>query len=216
MNGIYEKNSQQREFWAGKFGDEYVDRSNEFDKVNRLYKENTGISLEQIYQKFFEKIDRDAAILELGCNVGLNLNLLQRSGFQDLTGVELNKKAYETAKRNNSKIKFINSSIEDFESNDLYDVVFTAGVLIHINPVILSEVVKKMISLTRKYIFGFEYFSEDPIEVGYRGNPKTLWKQDFAKLFLQSYPGLEIVMEEKFHYKKENLIDVAYLLRKLS
>jgi pseudaminic acid biosynthesis-associated methylase len=216
LDKIFENNVQLREFWAGKFGDEYVDRSNEFEKVNRIYKENTGISLEQVYQKFFDKIDKDAAILELGCNVGLNLNLLQRFGFRDLTGVELNKKAYETAIQYNSKIKFINSSIEDFASNDLYDVVFTAGVLIHINPTILPAVVKKMIGLTRKYIFGFEYFSENPIEVEYRGYPKALWKQDFVKLFLEAYPGLEIVMQEKFHYKKENLTDVAYLLRKLS
>ncbi len=213
MNDIND-NSQQRQFWAGEFGNSYIERNKSLEEVNRIYKESTGITVEQIYENFFSMIDKNSRILELGCNIGLNLHILQKLGFEELYGVEINKKAYEIARKNNPKINFINSSIEDYDSSEKFDLVFTAGVLIHIHPSILPVIINKIINLTRNYIFGFEYYADTLTEVKYRGHLNTLWKQNFPKLFTNSSQLIKSVKTEKFFYKNSDLCDIAYLLQK--
>jgi pseudaminic acid biosynthesis-associated methylase len=207
-------NAQQREFWLGEFGDSYMRRNNSIEKVNEEYKKETGTTIEHIFQTFFDKIDGKSKILELGCNVGLNLGILQKMGFTNLYGVELNKKALDIAQKNNKNITFINSSIEDFESGETYDLVYTAGVLIHINPSVLDLIIKKIINLTDRYIFGFEYYSDNLVEIKYRNYANVCWKQNFPLLFKKLSPSLKVIKEEKFHYTNMNLVDIAYLLQK--
>ena len=40
----------------------------------------------------FSDFDRDMSILEVGCNVGVKISMLQKMGFRNLTGVELQDK----------------------------------------------------------------------------------------------------------------------------
>ena len=214
MNDSSDRNANQRAFWSSEFGNAYVDRNKSIDEVNKSYAEQTGITVEEIFRRFFNDLDRQSKILELGCNVGLNLEMLEKMGFNYLHGVELNKKALKIAQERNPKVIFVNSSIEDFESNEKYDLVFTAGVLIHIHPSILESVIRKIVDLSNQYIFGFEYYSEKLEEIKYRNHSNLCWKQDFPLLFRKLFPSLKIVRQEKFSYKDNDLIDIAYLLRK--
>ena len=213
MNDVRD-NFQQRQFCEGEFVNSYIERNKSLEEVNHIYKESTGITVEQIYAKFFSVIDKKSTILELGCNIGLNLNILQKLGFTELYGVEINKKAYEIARKNNPKINFINSSIEDYQSQEKFDLVFTSGVLIHIHPSILPVIINKIINLTRKYIFGFEYYADTLTEVKYRDHLNLLWKQNFPKLFTNSSQLIKSVKEEKFFYKNSDLCGITYLLQK--
>ena len=214
MNRSYDINANQRAFWSGEFGNAYVDRNKSIDEVNESYAQQTGITVEDIFQRFFNDIDRKSKILEVGCNVGLNLEMLQKMGFNNLHGIELNKKALQIAQERNPKVIFVNSSIEDYQSKEKYDLVYTAGVLIHIHPSTLESVIRKIVDLSAKYVFGFEYYSDKLEEIKYRDHSNVCWKQDFPLLFTKLFPQLKIVKQEKFSYKDNDLIDVAYLLRK--
>ena len=214
MNSSYDRNANQRAFWSGEFGNTYVDRNKSIDEVNESYAQQTGITVEDIFQRFFNDIDRKSKILELGCNVGLNLEMLQKMGFNNLHGIELNKKALQIAQERNPKVIFVNSSIEDYQSKEKYDLVFTAGVLIHIHPSILESVIRKIVDLSTQYVFGFEYYSDKLEEIKYRDHSNVCWKQDFPLLFTKLFPQLKIVKQEKFSYKNSAMNDVAYLLRK--
>src|SRR5579864_7953029 len=112
MSDLNKINEPQRNLWLGEFGDEYLVRNSDFEEINENYKKEAGIGIDDIFKKYFAKIDKNSSILEVGCNVGLNLNLLQRLGFTNLTGLELNPKTCEIARKNNPGIKFINSPIE--------------------------------------------------------------------------------------------------------
>jgi len=208
-------NSTQRNFWSGEFGDSYVDRNLSTDEMNRIYSERTGIPFEKVFHDFFSDLNKDLKILELGCNVGLNLQTLKNMGFKHLDGLEINHKAIDVAKRNNPEINFIHSSIEDFQPNEKFDLVYTAGVLIHINPSALNSIVRKIIELSQKYIFGFEYYSDELVEVSYRNYSKVLWKQNFPLLFKKISPSLQVIKEIKIPYKSEDLCDIAYLFKKI-
>ena len=205
-------NKIQRDFWSGNDGKSYVERNDSLELANKVYKERTGITHQEVFQEFFENLDRNTSILELGCNIGINLEILQNMGFKKLTGLEINQKTMNIAKEKYPMIKFIHSSIEDFKCNDNeYDLVFTTGVLVHINPSNINDIVNKMIRLTKKFIFGFEYFSEKLTEVKYRDHSNLLWKQNFPLLFTKN---MKLIKDKKMYWKSENLCDVAYIFEK--
>ena len=112
MNSNKENNSFQQDAWSGDFGNSYIDRNKDLDKINSQFKELTGFSKEEIFHDFFDKFNREFNILEVGCNVGLNLSILENMGFQNIFGLEINEKAIEIAKTRHPKIQFFNSSFE--------------------------------------------------------------------------------------------------------
>ena len=194
------ENLKQKEFWLSEFANSYMNRNSNIDYVNNNYKEKTGLTEEEVFIEFFSDLDKDLKILEVGCNVGVKISMLQKMGFTNLTGLELNKNAYEIAKKNYPDIEFINSDIEEYETDKKYDLVYTCGVLIHLNPAIISNVVKKIFSLSKIYIFGFESYSEKLQEVRYRENLHVQWKQDFLGVYMKNFPELEILKQKKITY----------------
>ena len=219
MKNIKKKKSnelnKQQNLWKGSFGDSYIKRNSSLDQINEVYKKLTGVTQEEIIYEFFNPLKRDISIIELGCNIGLKLSILKKMGFVNLTGVEINKNALKEAQKNNPEINFIQSSIEEFNPNqEKFDLVYTAGVLIHISPPSINRIIKKMIDLSRNYIFGSENFSENLVEVNYRGNTESLWKQNFPALFQKQSPDLQLIKEKKINYLDENLVDVTYLFSK--
>jgi pseudaminic acid biosynthesis-associated methylase len=210
-----ENNKNQRNFWENEFGTHYIERNKTLEEINEFYRQQTGITQEEIFRNFFYEINRKYKILEIGCNIGLKLSILKKMGFSNLFGVEVNKNAYEIAKKSDPDIFFINSSIEKFESNrEQFDLVYTSGVLIHIHPSALNAIIKKIVNLTKEYIFGFEYYSDALVEIPYRDHTNVCWKQNFPLLFKKLFPSLTTIKEEKIHYKNKDLCDIAYLLSK--
>ena len=62
-----------------------------------------------------------------------------------LNAVEINDTAVEVMKNDpNLPVKIFHDSILDVEINDIYDLAFTMGVLIHINPNELKTVYEKL------------------------------------------------------------------------
>ncbi|MGI0022374.1 MAG: pseudaminic acid biosynthesis-associated methylase [Nitrososphaeraceae archaeon] len=217
LNNLSENNEQQRNFWSGAFGNSYIGRNTSIKTSNQYHKEQTGITIDEIFEKYFSTINRNSEILELGCNIGLKLSILQRMGFKNLYGLELNKKAIDIARKNYPEITFFNSSIEDYKSKGKqYDLVYTSCVLIHINPTALNSIINKIINLTKEYIFGYEYYSDSLVEVVYRNHQSVMWKQNFPLLFTQNDSSIKILKQDIFKYKDENLADIAYLLKKNS
>lgn len=209
----FQENFQQRSFWSSEKGEEYMNRNLTLENVNQRYVEQLGISVEGILSEFFSDIDRETEILEFGCNVGLNLEGLKNIGFKKLTGVEINENVCKLAKERNPSFNIINSSIENFKTNKKYDLVFTSGVLIHINPKSINSILTKILSFSKKYIWGLEYFSEEISEVSYRGSQDICWKQNFPEKFKEINPKLQYVKEQKYNYIGTDNFDIAYLFK---
>ena len=68
----------------------------------------------------------------------------------------------------------------------------------------------------KTWIWGFEYYAPKSTEIVYRGHRSLLWKTDFARTYLQQFPDLELVREERFPYLQDANIDTAFLLRRKS
>ena len=207
--------SKQQNFWSGKFGSSYIERNNSIDKINHAYRIQTGISVEDIFKEIFGNLDKDLSILELGCNIGTKLQILNNMGFKKLHGVEINQEAANLAQNNNPSFHIFNSSIEEFDSEkNHFDIVFTSGVLIHVDPNNITQIIKKMVNLSKKYIFGFEYFDENISEIKYRENNNVCWKMNYPKRIQELFPNLKLVKSKKIFYNNDDLCDIAYLFEK--
>lgn len=211
------KNTFQEDTWRSDFGKEYTDR-NTFtpEEVDALYIENYGVSRTQLNNEFLDNLELNR-ILEVGCNVGNQLNLLKKMGRLDLWGIELQDYAVEVARKRTSGLNIVKGTAFDIPFKDnFFDLVFTSGVLIHISPDDIDKVLDEMYRCTNKYIWGFEYYNPDEYQtVTYRGNNNLLWKTDFSKLFLDRFQGLKLVHKKIIKYTDNDNFDIMYLLEKI-
>lgn len=205
MEGIdMHYNTEQEDFWAGEFGSEYVSRNND---------DNLATSKLIMWSKILSATSGINSVCELGCNIGLNL-LAIKGIFNNiqLYGVEINSEAARQAKSYGlENIK--NCSISDFDMQKKVDLVFTVGVLIHINPEILEEVYEKLFQLTRRYIVVAEYYSPTPQMIEYRGHKDRLFKRDFAGEIINKFK-LELI-DYGFFYHRDKLApldDITWFL----
>ena len=189
----YKYNYQERS-WIGSFGNDYIKRNSH---------QNILKSNQHLFSKILEKTKQINSILELGCNIGLNLESLNRiSKNFELAGIEINKKACEVAQKKNIA-KIINSTItEKIKIKQVFDFVFTKGVLIHINPKNLKIVYKNLFDLSSKYILLAEYYNPKPISIDYRGKKNLLFKRDFAGELMDLYK-LKLI-DYGFIYHRDN------------
>jgi len=180
--------TEQEIFWETDFGNKYVKRNLKSDRIFTIGKDllNNKVIINEV--------------LELGANVGLNLDAIKRV-YPDVKtyGVEINKLAYNIGKK---KHKFYNKPILNFKSKKKYDLVCSVGVLIHQNPKHLNAFYNKLYSLSKKYIYLSEYFNPTPVTIKYRNNDEKLFKRDFAKELWIKFPKLKLI-DYGFHWKQD-------------
>jgi len=218
------KITRQVRHWSGDFGREYTDRNPQsVEEMEQLYVRNYGVSCRTLDEEFIGHLPRDARILEVGSNVGMQLSILQEMGFRNLYGLELQRYAVELSKRRTQDIDIIQGSVLDIPFRDRYfDLVFTFGLLGLISPDDLAQATSEVHRCTRQYIFGFECFSDPPTEVVYRGESRLLWRRDFASFFVDAFSDVELVKERTLGYVEHDnandhgdAVDQMYLLERV-
>jgi pseudaminic acid biosynthesis-associated methylase len=208
--------TNQVKFWSGDFGKEYTDRNpNNVNQMDELYIETFGVNRQQMNVEFLNSIPKNARILEVGCNVGVQLQILQKMGFTNLYGIEIQSYAVEKAKSLTKNINIIQGSGFDIPFKDNYfDLVYTSGVLIHISPADLTVIMKEISRCSNSLIWGFEYFSEKIEDIKYRENTGFLWKANYAQLYLNTITNLTIIKEKHYNYiNQPQLKDSMFLIK---
>ena len=208
--------TQQSAVWKGTFGREYSDR-NTFDPeaLDQLCRKNYGVTRRAINEGVLREIPRNASFLEVGCNTGNQLLLLERMGYSNLAGVEVQSYALEIARRRVPDAELALASALCLPYADsAFDVVFTSGVLIHISPEDLPRAMDEIYRCSRSYIWGLEYYAAEATEVRYRDCSGLLWKMDYARRYLERFSALKLVREQRLPYRENQNIDSVFLLRK--
>lgn len=205
----------QEKFWSSKFGQEYVSR-NTFDpsELDKLYITNFGISRSKLNKEFLGKLKINS-ILEVGCNIGNQLALLQKQGFKKLYGIDIFPEAVEQAKYHTKNINIIEANALNLPFKDRhFDLVFTSGVLIHTHPKDLKTIMTEIYRTSNKYIWGYEYYAPKHVSIDYRGNKSCLWKGDFCQMYMDHFPNLKVVNRKKLKYLSNENHDELFLLKK--
>jgi len=177
--------TEQEEFWAGKFGDEYIKRN----ASDQLTASNAAM-----FCKMISNCTGVESLIEFGANIGLNLMALRYLCPKwVMDAIEINEEAVKRLEAWGGVNKIHHGSILDFQSVQQWDIVLIKGVLIHINPGYLPRVYDAIFRASKRYIFLVEYYNPVPVEVEYRGNSGKLFKRDFAGELLDRYSNLRIV-----------------------
>jgi len=208
--------TQQEIVWKGSFGREYTERNTvDPESVDQVWRRNYGVARSTINESFLSGVSKDARFLEVGCNSGNQLLMLRQMGWSNLSGTELQPYAMEIARSRLPEATFKLGSALALPWEDCsFDVVFTCGVLIHISPTDLPLVMNEIYRTTREYIWGTEYYAPEVTQVVYRDHSELLWKMDFARQYMQRFPDLELVKEQRLPYLDNANIDTVFLLKK--
>ncbi len=205
---IVKFSTEQENFWACEFGDDYINRN----KGSKLLASNV-----HFFSNCLKHCDNIKSVLEFGSNIGMNLKALQIL-FPELnmSAIEINPLAANILKNEIPKTTIYNLSILDFKSEEKHDLVLIKGVLIHLNPEILNKVYKKLTESTSKYLLICEYYNRTPVTIPYRGHNDRLFKRDFAGEILDASHDLELI-DYGFAYHRDNNFpqdDISWFLLK--
>ncbi|WP_147819481.1 pseudaminic acid biosynthesis-associated methylase [Salidesulfovibrio onnuriiensis] len=181
-------------FWKGEFGDEYVQRHD----APRLVPAKRFQ-----FQTMLRNTHGISSIMELGTNQGFNLKVLHEQFPEaELHGVEINENAAAMARKVQGVESITCASLLEVPVDRVYDLSFTAGVLIHIAPEVLPKAYQKLYDFSRKFILLSEYHNTSPQEIEYRGHRNRMFMRDFAGELLDSYADLRL-LDYGFFYKRD-------------
>jgi pseudaminic acid biosynthesis-associated methylase len=202
--------TDQEKFWEGEFGNDYISRN----KSDQLLAANLSL-----FSDILQKTGPIDSVLELGCNVGMNLMALEMlSPETSICGVDINKSAIEELKEHKPNYELHTQSIIDSLDIHSADLSFTKGVLIHINPEKLNDVYENLYSKSNKYICINEYYNPSPVTINYRGHDDRLFKRDFCGDMMDKYNDLKLV-DYGFGYRRDPVFqqdDMTWFLLKKS
>ena len=184
--------------WRGDLGDDYTTRNQSIDGRYLMWEKILG-SLP----------DLPNSILEVGANIGLNLNVIDELTDVQLIGLEPNQKA-----RSQIVFESIDSTADLIPLEDnAVEMVFTCGVLIHIPLDDLNKACDEIYRVSSRYIICIEYFSDKIEEIIYRGQSGLLWKQDFGKYWMDHY-DLSLIDYGFFWREVTGLDNLTYFIFK--
>lgn len=186
--------TDQEAFWAGEFGNEYIQRnsSQEYFAANLNF-----------FSQALRRVNRPKSVIEFGANVGMNLKAMATlfPGIE-VHAIEINEKAAGALKDTFGAQSVSNISILDFHPADKFELVLIKGVLIHINPDVLSNVYERLYQSCDRYILVCEYYNPSPVTINYRGHSNKLFKRDFAGELLDKYTDL-VLIDYGFVYRRD-------------
>jgi len=176
--------TEQEKFWQGEFGKDYIQRN----MSDQLLSANT-----YFFSQVLSRTHGVKDILELGCNIGMNLRALNNiNSSLNLTGIDINQTAIDEV-NHWGKAKGICGSILDAQFDQQYQLTFTKGVLIHINPEQLTKVYDTLYQASQRYILVAEYYNPTPVSIEYHGEQDKLFKRDFAGDMLARFTELKLI-----------------------
>ena len=177
--------NSQLDRWQGDFGNAYVDR-NQVDWRTRL----------PAFEHMLSGLEL-RRVLEVGCNRGHNLVTVRNvlGPTAQLTGIEPNAHALRLA-RETGAATVVQGQITELPFEDhAFDLVFTAGVLIHIPPEDLAAALREVCRCSARYVLSIEYAAPTDTVVCYRGHNDLLWKRDFLAHYRAACGHLTLVRE---------------------
>ncbi|MFO0852001.1 MAG: methyltransferase domain-containing protein [Gemmataceae bacterium] len=185
--------------WAGDFGDAYVERNKAAGDVR-----------EPFWRGLLAEFPA-ASALEVGCNLGGNLKWVAAVlPPHQVFGVDVNLSALRALRAAVPDVNAVHTRGRDLPFRDRwFDLVFTMGVLIHQPESTLPLVMSEIVRCSRKYVVCGEYYSQQTVEVPYRGHSGALFKRDYGGLYQALFP--ELVLRKKgFMGKDQGWDDVTY------
>ena len=185
MTGETTRATSLEELWAGDFGAAYIDRNRALDKRRATFwtdlVQGAGIR----------------SVLEIGCGQGANLKpLASLLDPHDVWGVDVNEDALALARLHAPGVNVVASRARRLPfRDDLADLAFTVGVLIHQPETTLPIVMAEIVRCSARFVLWAEYHAPTTEEVEYHGKTGALYRRDYGALYRELFPELTVVRE---------------------
>jgi len=163
------KSNYYTSMWSGDFGNKYTDRC-QIDYIPRV----------PVFSRLFEGLDIES-VLEVGCNMGHNLQAIEHF-IPNIQGVEVNKYAI---KQSEMRERVVVGEAQNLPwIDESFNMVFTAGVLIHIEEKDLKKVMSEMYRVSNRYIMMIEYPNEEQVGRRYRDfdDKEGVWSRPYGRV----------------------------------
>jgi ubiquinone/menaquinone biosynthesis C-methylase UbiE len=94
--------------------------------------------------------------------------------------MDINKKSLEIAHELYRNVEFEEASVMKipFEEN-IFDLVFTAGLLIHIPPKDIKKAMEEIIRVSKRYVLAIEYYANKERERPFLGEMGITWERPY-------------------------------------
>jgi pseudaminic acid biosynthesis-associated methylase len=197
--------TQQEQLWASEHTEAYIERSS----GPHLLAAKTAL-----YAQILSHVRDVKSVIEFGPNIGLNLQAI-RTLLPDVeeTAVEISPVAAEIL-RKQKDIEVFNESLLSFKPSRTWNLAFTMGVLIHVNPDRLRDAYDLLYQASNRYVLMIEYYNPSPMMIMHRGMPDQMFKRDFPREMLAAHPDLNL-LEYGFVYHRDPVFpldDVTWFL----
>ena len=197
--------TKQEQLWAGDHTKAYIQRSDS---------PQLRASKAAVFAEILAHTRGVNSVIEFGANIGLNLRAI-RHFLPDakLSALEINETALE-ALRKIEGLDVYPGSLLEFTPRQTWDIAFTLGVLIHVNPERLRDAYDLLYNASHRYVCIIEYYNPSPLMIMHRGQEDQMFKRDFAGELLQAHPDLNL-LEYGFVYRGDPVFpldDVTWFL----
>lgn len=166
--------------WTGQFGDDYTARQPANIDDRR-----------EFWRAIMPK--HVTSILEIGANVGLNLEAISQFSTAEMYACEPNDMARQRllfeCKAPNAHVTPDRADQLSFRTASV-DLALTCGVLIHIPADRLLPSMREIHRVSRQWIITAEYFSPSEEMIPYRGHDNALWRRDYGSIWMDNFPDL--------------------------
>jgi len=201
MSGTERELEDLEALWSGDFGDAYTSRNADVHAGRGLF-----------WRELLGTVDV-GSVLEIGCNLGGNLrHILEQDGRRRVVGIDVNRGALHDLRGRLPGCHVARASAGRLPFADgAFDLVFSAGVLIHVPDAALPDVMGEVVRCARRYVLALEYRADRTEEVPYRGQRGALFKRDYGDLYARRSPELALEASGRLT-RREDWDDVTWWL----
>ncbi len=170
------------DLWTTDFGDAYTQRQLD-----------NGDARLQMWRMILPR--HVESILEVGANVGANIEAISQFSAAELYATEPNDQARQQLINKGICVEVSGDRAAELQPpDDEFDLVFTSGVLIHVPPDQLRVSMQEIHRVAKRWIICAEYFAPQEEMIPYRGHDNALWRRDYGSLYLDQFPDLKCTL----------------------
>lgn len=140
----------------------WIDRGRVYQKefeYSKIYQEQ-----EKALVGYLKGLSFDT-VLEFGCGFGrITKLLLENFPIKKYYAFDLSEDQIKNAQENCKEFKNVNfsvSTIQDFESNEKYNLVLGVEVLLHVIPKEINQIISHLITLSDSHMINVDWYQED-------------------------------------------------------
>ena len=168
------------------------------DKTLNYYNENAqsfasgtvSVEFTEMQDRFLEKLDPGAYILDFGCGAGRDTKYFLSQGYR-VDAIDGSEQLCQIAS-DHTGIKVRQMLFQELEANEKYDGIWACASILHLPKKELKEVLKKMLTALKNDGWIYTSFKYGEYEGNRNGRYFTDFTTDTFKDFIHDMHGLKI------------------------